>query len=79
MGHIYKQNVQEEMEVEVDQFAPAAIDDTLDLFSLLPENVGVLQRKWVIANPVNSSIDSDTVIEFNVDGNASRYIDLRNS
>ena len=65
--------------MEVNQSAPSGIEDNLNLFSLPAEDVGVLDRKWIFKSPVNTSIDEDSVIEFNVEGNASKYIDLKNS
>ena len=78
MGFTEDKIDQEAMEID-HQIAPAAIDDNLNLFSLPAENVGVLDRRWVITGPVNTSIDANSVIEFNVDGNAEKYIDLKNT
>lgn len=61
------------------QIAPPAIDENLDLFSLPSEDVGVLDRKWVLTGARNNKIDADGVIEFNIESNPSRYIDLKNS
>ena len=73
--------IEESMEsMDIDeQAAPVAIDDNLNLFSLPAEDIGVLDRKWVITGPVNTSIDANSVIEFNVEGNAEKYIDLQNT
>ena len=76
MGHIQK--IVETMETD-EEFAPVAIDDNLNLFTLPAEDIGVLDRKWVITGPVNTSIDANSVIEFNIEGNAEKYIDLKNT
>lgn len=69
--------MQEPMETDV-QVAPAAIDESLNFFSLPAQDVGVSQRKWVTVRPVNT-ITEESAVEFNVEGNEACYIDLKNS
>ena len=60
------------------QVAPSGIEENLDLFTFPTEDIGVLDRHWVITNLVNT-ISADTPLEFNIDGNAAKYVDLKNS
>ena len=48
---------------------------SVDLFEKTPRDLAVLKREWVDFAPTNA-ITEDAPIEFNIDGNSSRYIDL---
>ena len=50
-------------------------DDALDLFSTGPSEIGIQQREWVEVAPI-ATIMEDSPIEFNLQGNPLRYIDL---
>ena len=54
---------------------PDGYSSSLDLFSPPPKDIGLLKREWVDYAPANA-ITEDAPIEFHLEGNPLRYVDL---
>ena len=55
--------------------AAEGYDDSLALFTIPPRDIGYMKEEWIDFAPMGSITD-DSPIEFSIDANSLRYIDL---
>lgn len=63
------------MEVDMQTTAPEGYHASLDLFNHPAKDVALIKRDWVDYAP-NNAISEDAPIEFNIEANSLRYVDL---
>ena len=63
----------------MDNYVVPGHTDKLDLFQNLPTDTSIESVEWIEYRPTSGQIRNGWMIEFNVPGNSSHYLDLKES